>query len=70
LAERRLTGRLRRIVKLVSDLRFYKPMILLLVMVVAIEWSSFPILGFYMVTIFKVKILNQTETEQTYPCAF
>ena len=66
MAEGRFSGKLRRILELVTDRRFYKPMILLLVLVVAIEWSSFPILGFYLVTIFKVlftsSLANRAQT--------
>ena len=61
LAKKRFGGKLGRIIELVSDRRFYKPMILLLVLVVAIEWSSFPILGFYLVTIFKVNTIFITQ---------
>jgi hypothetical protein len=49
-----MSGKLSKFRAAVTDPRFYKPMLLLFVVVVAIEWSSFPILGFYLVTIFKV----------------
>lgn len=49
-----LVGKLRKFWISISNPIFYKPMNLLFVMAVSIEWSSFPILGFYMVTIFKV----------------